>query len=255
MAKVFKDLQNGVVLAELGGYADGDFCVRYGKGAAAVIMGTYIIDSAENIHYPPAFVFRPGRKNCQSYLGEHIKQAKQSGAKVAVSAIGSEIEDVADFLAAAEEAGADFISLCAHSAMEMFTRQGLGYKLCMPENRDNLKKWVSGILSATTKPFILKPGSVWHDYIIESVGIAAELGVPILHANLGLAYEPEALETIRKLSQVFDFVIAGGGITGFDGAQKVLDAGAGAVSVAKAAIQDQSFIQRLQDELRDNPNM
>jgi TIM-barrel protein len=250
MEKVFKDLQNGVVLAELGGYGNGTFCAQYGKGAAIVFMGTYIIDSAEDIHYPPEFIFRPGRKSYQAYLNEHIEEAKESGAKVAVSVIGSEIKNVVDFLVAAEKAGADFVSLCAHSAMEFFTRQGLGYKLCMPENRESLKGWVSEILSATTRPFILKPGSVWHDYIIESVRFAAELGTPVLHANLGLAFEPEALETIKKLSQIFDFVIAGGGITGLDGAKEVLVAGAGAVSVAKAAMQDRSFIERLSKGLR-----
>jgi TIM-barrel protein len=255
MAKIFKDLQNGVVLAELGGYGNGSFCAQYGKGAAAVIMGTYIIDSAESIRYPPEFVFKPGRDNYQSYLDEQIKEAKKSGAEVAVSAISSKIEDTVDFLVAAEKAGADFVSLCAHSAMEFFTRQGLGYKLCMPENRNNLRTWVSEILSATTKPFILKPGSVWHDYIIESVHIAAQLGTPILHANLGLAFDTEAIETVKELSRVFDFVIAGGGITGLDGARKVLAAGAGAVSVAKAAMQDQGFIQRLQNELKNDSNI
>ena len=250
MKQSFEDLRNGVVLAEMGGYSDGYFCARYGKDAAIVIMGTYIVDSAEDIHYPPEFVFQPGRNNYQAYLDKQIKEAKKSGAKVAVSAIGSKIEDTVDFLVAAEKAGADFISLCAHSAMEFFTRQGLGYKLCMPENRDNLKRWISEILSATSKPFILKPGSVWHDYIIESVSITARLGAPVVHANLGLAFEPEALETIRKLSQVFDFVIAGGGITGLESAKEVLTAGAGAVSVAKSAIQDQSFIERLAQQLR-----
>jgi TIM-barrel protein len=251
MNKTFEGLRNGVVLAELGGYGNGSFCAQYGRGAAAVIMGTYIIDSAENIHYPPEFVFRPGRSNYQAYLDKQIKEAKKSGAKVAVSAIGSEIEDVVEFLVSAESAGADFVSLCAHSAMEFFTRQGLGYKLCMPENRENLRKWVSEILSATTKLFILKPGAVWHDYIIESVRIAAQLGVPILHANLGLAFDTEAIETVKKLSRIFDFVIAGGGITGAESARAVLNAGAGAVSVAKTAMQDQSFIEQLAQQLRE----
>ena len=250
MKQSFEDLRNGVVLAELGGYGNGSFCAQYGKGAVVVIMGTYIIDSAENIHYPPEFVFQPGRNNYQAYLDKQVKEAKKSGAKVAVSAIGSEIKDVVEFLISAENAGADFVSLCAHSAMEFFTRQGLGYKLCMPENRENLRKWVSEILSATTKPFILKPGSVWHDYIIESVRIAAQLGAPILHANLGLAFDMEAVETVKKLSRIFDFVIAGGGITGAESARVVLNAGAGAVSVAKTAMQDQSFIEQLAQQLR-----
>jgi TIM-barrel protein len=252
MVKSFEDLRNGVVLAELGGYGNGDFCARYGRGAAIVIMGTYIVDSAEKIHYPQEFVFRPGNGNYQSYLNEQIKLAKQNGSKVAVSAIGSKVEDVIEFFIAAESAGADFISLCAHSAMEMFTKQGLGYKLCMPENHENLKMWVSEILSATSKPLILKPGSVWHDYIVESVRIAAEAGVPIVHANLGLAIEPQAIETIKQLSGIFDFVIAGGGITGAESARVVLSAGAGAVSIAKAAIQDRSFIQQLSSELKSN---
>jgi tRNA-dihydrouridine synthase len=251
MKQSFKDLQNGVVLAELGGYGNGTFCAQYGKGAAAVIMGTYIIDSAENIYYPPEFVFRPDRNNYQPYLDKQIKEAKKSGAKVVVSAIGSEIKDVIDFFISAESAGADFISLCAHSAMEFFTRQGLGYKLCMPENRENLKRWLSEILSAATKPFILKPGSVWHNYTIESVRIAARLGVPILHANLGLAFDKEALQTVKKLSQIFDFVIAGGGITDAENARVVLNAGAGAVSVAKSAIQDQGFIEHLVQQLKE----
>lgn len=252
MAKAFEDLRNGVVLAELGGYGNGDFCLQYGRGAAIVIMGTYIIDSAKKIHYPQEFVLRPGGKNYQSYLNEHIKLAKKSGSKVAVSAIGSRVEDVIEFFVAAEAAGADFVSLCAHSAMEFFTKQGLGYKLCMPENHENLRMWLREILSATSKPLIFKPGSVWHDYIVESVRIAAEMGTPIVHANLGLAFEPQAIETIKQLSGIFDFVIAGGGITGAQSARAVLNAGAGAVSVAKAAMQDQSFIQQLSNELKSN---
>jgi TIM-barrel protein len=252
MAKAFEDLRNGVVLAELGGYGNGDFCLQYGRGAALVIMGTYIIDSAEKIHYPQEFVFRPGSGNYRSYLNKHIKLAKQNGSKVAVSAIGSKVEDVIEFFIAAESAGADFVSLCAHSAMEMFTKQGLGYKLCMPENHENLKMWLHEILSATSKPLILKPGSVWHDYIVESVRIAADMGTPIVHANIGLAFEPQAIETIKQLSGIFDFVIAGGGITGAESAMAVLNAGAGAVSVAKAAMQDQNFIQHLSNKLKQD---
>ncbi|MDD5135010.1 MAG: HisA/HisF-related TIM barrel protein [Phycisphaerae bacterium] len=254
MAKAFEELRNGVVLAELGGYGNGDFCLQYGRGAAVVVMGTYIIDSAEKIHYPQEFVFRPGSENYQSYLNEHIKLAKENGSKVAVSAIGSKVEDIIEFFLAAESAGADFVSLCAHSAMEMFTKQGLGYKLCMPENRENLKMWVSKIISATSKPLILKPGSVWHDYIVESVRTAADMGTPIVHANLGLAFEPQSIETIKRLSGIFDFVIAGGGITGAEDARTVLSAGAGAVSVAKTAIQDRNFIEQLSNELKSNPN-
>ena len=39
-----------------------------------------------------------------------------------------------DFLSAAEDAGADYASLCAHSSMDMFVSRGLGQELCSPHN-------------------------------------------------------------------------------------------------------------------------
>ena len=244
------DLENGIVLAELGGYGNGPFCAEYGKGAALVIMGTYIIDASDDVRYPAEFVFKPGPSNYRDYLRRHVPKAKESGAKVAVSAISVNLQDTVDFLVEAEAAGADYVSLCGHSAMDMFTSRGLGYKICMPENRLILKEWARVIMDATKVPFIFKPGSVWKSEIIESVRIVAGLGGPILHANLGLAFEPQGLETVKKLSSIFDFVIAGGGITNANSAGKVLAAGAKAVSVAKAAMQDSTFIGRLRADLQ-----
>lgn len=41
---IYKQLQNGIVLAELGGHSDGKFCAVHGKDAALVMLGTYIVD-------------------------------------------------------------------------------------------------------------------------------------------------------------------------------------------------------------------
>ena len=81
MGKPFEDLQNGVVLAELGGYGDGSYCAKYSAGAALVIMGTYVIDASDDVPYPASFVFKPGQSNYIEYLHEHIKAARGIGAK------------------------------------------------------------------------------------------------------------------------------------------------------------------------------
>ena len=98
METQFKDLQNGVALAELGGHGDGPYCAEYGAGASLVLMGTYVIDDSDNVPYPSDFVFKPGRNNYSQYLKEHIQSAQGSGAKVGVSAISVHLKDTIDFL-------------------------------------------------------------------------------------------------------------------------------------------------------------
>lgn len=140
MGNEFENLQNGVVLAELGGYGDGPYFAQYGAGSALVLLGTYVIDASENMPYPDSFVFKPGKSNYDEYLKDNIKTARGSGAKVGVSAISIELKDTLEFFAASEEAGADYVSLCAYSVMAMFTNKGLGCKMCYRENWPILKE-------------------------------------------------------------------------------------------------------------------
>lgn len=49
MQRGFEDIRNGVVLAELGGYGNGPYCAKHGKGAALVMLGTYIIDPGDSV--------------------------------------------------------------------------------------------------------------------------------------------------------------------------------------------------------------
>jgi len=114
MEKEFEDLKRRVVLAELGGYADGKFCACNGKGASMVTLGTYIIDNDDSVDYPKDFVFKTGKKNYFSYLKNNISKARESNAAVAVSAVSIDIRDCVDFLCASQEAGADYASFCAH---------------------------------------------------------------------------------------------------------------------------------------------
>ena len=53
----FKGLQKGIVLSEMAGYTDGEFCASHGRGAALVMLGTYIIHDDIVADYPKDFVF------------------------------------------------------------------------------------------------------------------------------------------------------------------------------------------------------
>ncbi|MCK5329199.1 MAG: hypothetical protein KAR36_11375, partial [Candidatus Latescibacteria bacterium] len=134
MQNAFEEIRNGVVLAELGGYGDGPYCAKHGAGAALVMLGTYIVDAGDSVPYPAHFVFKPGRSSYAGYLKTHITAARSGGARVGVSVVSVHLPDTVDFLKAAEEAGADYVSLCAHSTMEMFVRAHVGAALCHRQN-------------------------------------------------------------------------------------------------------------------------
>ena len=251
LPKSFDDLQNGVVLAELGGHGDGPYCAQHGKGAALVMLGTYIVDHRDNLPYPAHFVFKPGRTSYASYLKKHVAAARAAGAKVGVSVISVTLADTVDFLQAAEEAGADVASLCSYSEMDMFTSENLGVELCRPDNRDRLTEWASAIVQAVRIPVIFKIGFDSLPETAQAIQTMTDAGVPIVHLAIGNCDpDSEGLKALEPLANCCDLLIAGGGVTDVESARRILAAGAGAVAVASAAMKDPALCGRIQRQLR-----
>ena len=249
MQKSFEELRNGVVLAELGGYGDGSYCAKHGKGAALVMLGTYIVDAGDSVPYPSHFVFKPDRQCYFPYLQEHIGIARSSGARVGISVISINVSDTVDFLKAAQDAGVDYASLCAHSAMNMFTSVGLGSALCRRENRAQLKEWAKAILKAVQLPVIFKIG--FQPDIIGAVNVITSAGIPIVHLNVGNTESgSKSLAILGELKSKCPFLIGGGGIRNIEGAKRVLKAGADAVAIGTAAMKDPNFCGQIQNLLR-----
>ncbi len=253
MADSLSRLRNGIVLAELGGHGDGPYCAKYGAGAALVMMGTYIVDAGDDVPYNPDFVFKPGRENYGDYLNEHVAAARDSGAAVGVSVASVNLDDTIDFLRAAEEAGADYISECLHSTMDMFVSRGLSSALLRRENWPALREWISAILDATSLPFIAKIGVHDTPNAEQAVEVMAEAeaGVKIIHANLHDALSDEGLQALSRLKSSGLFLIIGGGIKTAEQAGRVITAGADAVAVGTAAMQDPGLCGRMQAALHD----
>ena len=252
MDKSFCDLLNGVVLAELGGFGDGPYCAKHGAGAALVMLGTYIVDEGDSVPYPSHFVFKPGRPNYLSYLQKHVTAARAGGARVGVSAISVEMQHTVEFLATAQEAGADYASLCAHSNMEMFAKQGLGLALCHPANRGRLNEWAGAIAGALSIPVIFKIGFASKAETSDAIETIAHAGVPIVHVNIGGSdSQSEGLQALGQLAGKCQLLIAGGGIADAESARRVLQAGAGAVAIGSAAMKDPTLCGRVHSQLQN----
>ena len=247
----YAELKNGVVLAELGGYGDGPYCAKHGAGAALVMMGTYIVDPGDKVPYSPKFVFKPDRSVYAPYLREHVKAARAGGSKVGVSVISIELQHTLNFLAAAQEAGADYVSLCAHSVMEMFTRAGLGEALCDLNNSKSLRRWAKAMLTTLTIPVIFKIGIGDSQDTLAAVDTLTEVGVPIISINVETtAPGSTGLKAVKQLAGHCAYLIVGGGIKDLEGARRVLKQGADAVAIGTAAMKNHSLCGDIQKHLR-----
>jgi len=251
MQNEFEELRNGVVLAELGGYGDGPYCAKHGAGTALVMLGTYIVDAGGSVPYDPRFVFKPGRSSYAAYLQEHVAAARSSGARVGVSVVSVRISDTVDFLNAAEEAGADYVSLCAHSTMEMFVRAHVSSVLCYREHWDRLREWARAILEAAHIPVILKVGAYDTPDTVGAVEVIGAAGVPIVHVNVeDTEAGSDGLAMLAQLRDRCSFLIASGGVRDIEGAGRTLKAGADAVAIGTAAMKDPDLCGRIQHLLR-----
>jgi len=251
MSKAIEDLEEGVVLAELGGYGDGPYCATYGANATLAMMGTYIVDPGDNVSYPENFVFKPDRSIYMPYLQEHVTAGRAGGSKIGVSVATVQLSHTLEFLMAAEEAGADYVSLCAHSTMEMFVKERLGEELCRRGNAKLLKKWATAILSVVTVPVIFKIGLTDPVDTIGAVDILTDTGISVVHINLGETDSgSKGFQFLEQLTGRCQCLIAGGGIRNIDDARRVLDNGANAVAIGTAAMKNTGLCGSIQKALR-----
>lgn len=244
-------MEEGVVLAELGGHGDGPYCARHGANAALAMMGTYVVDPGDDVPYPEDFVFKPDRSVYMPYLREHIAAGRAGGSRIGVSVATVQLSHTLDFLVAAEEAGADYVSLCAHSSMEMFVKERLGEEMCRRENAELLKEWAGAILNVVTVPVIFKIGLTDPVDTMDAMDILAGVGIPVVHINLKETHSgSKGLHFLEQITSRCQYLIAGGGIQNIDDARRVLDAGADAVAIGTAAMKDPDLCGSIQEALR-----
>ena len=247
--KKFSDFKNRIVLSEMAGYTDGRFCAINGKDAALVMMGTYIISELPNINYPKNFIFKPDNRDYFDYLVKNISCAKKSGAKVGVSAVSINIKDSVDFLIAAEEAGADYASYCAHSIMDIFISNNTSSALLLKDNWPSLREAIRNMTDKIKIPIIFKIGAFDNDNVLEAIDIIKEEGIDLIHINIGSEKKMEGYEFLKKINRENLFIIAGGRVKNFNNARDIINSGADAVSIATASIKKPDLISSISSEM------
>jgi len=247
----FQKLKNGIVLAELGGYGDGKFCAVHGRGAALVMLGTYIVDDDE-VDYPKEFVLRRKRPGYLDYLKKNIAIAAESGAPVGVSVVSIDDVDNIDFLLAAQKAGADYLSYCAHSTMEMFMDTATSSAMLLKENQEHLKRFTGRLLERLSLPLIFKIGAFDNDDAAAAVELLIREGISAFHINIERCSEGwKGLQFLQEIKRQSIFIIASGGIKDEKFAERILEYGADAAAIGTAAVKDPEICGRIQEIIRN----
>lgn len=250
MDDIFQELKDGVILSELGGYSDGKFCAVNGRGSALVMLGSFIV-SNNTVDYPSDFVFKQGRNNYFSYLKDNILEARKSGAAVGVSVVSVEDGDNIDFLLAAEEAEADYVSYCAHSTMRMFIETNTSSAILLRDNWKKLEELTKKLLKKITVPIIFKIGAFDNKDIFDSIEFLKMLGIRLFHIDIAdIPPDSKSIQFLDNLKKDRMFIIAGGGITDEDGAKRIIKHGADAVAIGNAAIKDPNICGNIQRRLK-----
>ncbi len=91
----------------------------------------------------------------------------------------------------------------------------------------------------------VKTGTMHRDSI-EAIEEMVSLGVELVHAHVPGASTSDGAAVIRRLKECCPVLIVGGGIRTPDEAKRVLDAGADAISIASAAMDDPGLCGRIQ---------
>jgi tRNA-dihydrouridine synthase len=246
----FEKVKNQLVLPELAGLADGPYAIKNGRGAALVMLGTYIISSEENVPYPKHFVFYPSSRIYRSYLKKHIALAGSAGSLVGVSAIGLNIDETVQFLQVSQEEGADFASLCVHSSMDMFNTAGLGRHMCHKENLSLLKSWTSALVENLDIPLIMKIYFENPKMTLPAIEVMTEEGAHAIHINIGSSgKDSQGLAYLSQVKERTSFLIAGGGIKTKEDVQRIFDAGAHSAAIGAEAMKDFNAIYTITSAL------
>lgn len=258
---LFDSMRGGIGIAAMVEVTNGVFCGDYGKGSAMVQIGGYGADR-----------YKGDRVAIREFLGPQVREARRSGARVAVNTAGTDTDCLLGFSKAFEDVGGDCVEYNAHTGLKSYVQRGLGYAQFAPEHRESLFEVTRALSGALSIPLIVK-GRAWTPSasgsvrrIAEDYGrLAQELtrcGAGFMHLNIRKEDEERYdLDVLREVRDASDLFLIASGYVGLLGDGRVdldkavsdteamFEAGADLVLIGQAVMNEPGMLGQLAERL------
>lgn len=243
-------LKRRVILAAMAGKCDGEFCFRAAKsGAGMVTLGGLNFDketilAGEMMKRRGREEFEVRLEELEEFLRKEVKIALRGGAPVAVNARAATLEGILFAGDLVSKSGAAALEIDAHCWQPEMMAVGAGQALLKRLNE--LSEWIMSLKDTVNIKVILK----WRGNVVNDVAvakIAENTGADAIHVDAMMrGAEYGDLDLIGRISKSVDiFLIGNNSVRDVDSAIKMLNAGADAVSIARAAINDPSIVGKI----------
>jgi TIM-barrel protein len=235
------NLKNPAILSAMAGITDGSFCARAMKsGAGMVTLGGFnfdkqTLDAARFSTTRGRSEFIIDLKELTEYIESQISIVREGKALVSINARFATENGLLLAAKITQDVGADAIELNAHCRQKEFLALKTGQALLM--NQKRLCHWISILREHTDIRLIVKIRA----NIVDEISLAKKMvaaGAGVIHVDAMKSGYPFAdLDVIKRISDSVDiFLIGNNSIIDVNSAIQMLNAGADAFSIARAAI-------------------
>ena len=243
-------LRSRVILAAMAGICNGDFCSKASKaGAGMVTLGGLNFDmetltASRKISQRGRREFEIDLHLLTDYLKGEVRKASINGTPVAVNVRAATMKGIIFAGESVSQSGATVLEINAHCRQPEMLSVGAGQALL--GRLDELSEWIKHLKDSFNLNVILK----WRGNVVDDLRVAKMAEAAGVDAFDIDAMKPGEvcgdLRLIRKLSENVDvFLIGNNSIRDFESAIRMLNSGADAVSIARAAIHDPTLVGRI----------
>jgi TIM-barrel protein len=243
-------LDTPAVLSAMAGITNGFFCERAAKtGAGMVTLGGFNFDKKTleaarllTVRGRPEFVI--DIKDLPEKITHQVSLAHKGKSLVSVNVRTASRKGLIFAAKVVQEAGADAFELNAHCRQKEILNVRSGQSLL--ENQEKLCQWISILKEHIDIPLIIK----FRANVVEEVTLVKRIivaGADIIHVDAMKSGYPFAdLDVIKRISESNDiFLIGNNSIVDVNSAIQMLNAGAEAFSIARAAINKPEIVGQI----------
>jgi TIM-barrel protein len=243
-------LYNPAILSAMAGITNGFFCSQVAKtGAGMVTLGGFSFDrktleAAKLIKTRGRSEFIIEVEELTDKIAYQVSTARQGKSLVSVNVRTASKKGLMFAAKVVQEAGADAFELNAHCRQKEILDLGGGQSLL--ENQKKLCQWISILKEHIDIPLIVK----FRANVVEEVTLVKRIiaaGADVVHVDAMKPGYPFAdLDVVKRIANSCDsFVIGNNSVIDIDSAVQMLEAGANAFSIARAAINKPEIVGQI----------